>query len=529
MEGDVCIIGAGISSAMLAEKLADERNARVVVVEAGDAVFNQQERIRLWRRTKDYGENPWPRDHIEGVRALGDTYGAAPTMAVGGLALHYGGASPRFSPDDFRLRSLHGVFEDWPLSFEDLEPFYQEAEERMGVAGEQGPPELDPRSKPYPMPPIPLSYNLEVLKAWGEASGIPFWTNPQAKNTQPYRGRGVCCRLDTCNMCPIGARYSPDYTFRDLLAAGRIELVPRTVVRRLVPESTSERISHAVALDRDHPDEPVEIRAKAFVVASGYIWSSHLLLMSADARHPDGLANSSGLVGRYLSGHRFVSGTAEIPEKLFPGLNSRNSLVSKKFMRPARQDWYVRHDLRIWESPADSAARLRDDAGNVLLGDEVVQDWRRRAEKGVARIRSYYDVLPDRDSRLVLDASARTPWGDPLPRLEFRDHPVSAGLRGRTEERIKSLFADMIRAGGGKLLTARSSDEKDHTGGGCRMGADPAASVTDSHGRTHDHENLFVVGAPTMVTTGCANSAPTLGALALRSAAEIGKDLPLRH
>jgi len=528
VETDVCIIGAGIVSAMVAEKLADECEARITVIEAGDKVFNYRERLDLWRRSAAYGENPWPRDHVEGLRAFGDTYGAAPTMAVGGLALHYGGASPRFSPEDFRARSVYGVGEDWPLSFDDLEPLYQEVEERMGVAGEQGPPELDPRTKPYPMPPIPRSYNLELLKEWGEASGIPFWTMPWAKNSVPYRGRPACCRLDTCNMCPTGARYSPDFTFRDLENAGRIEILPRTVVRRLVPAEGSSRVDHAVAIDRDRPDDPVEIRAKVFVVAAGYIWSSHLLLLSTSGRYQRGLANSSGLVGHYVSGHRFVTANVEVPMKLFPGLNSRNSLVSKRFMRPGKLDWYVRHDLRIWESTAGNDARLKDEQGRVMLGDEVLDDWRGRAETGAARLRCYYDVIPDRDSRLTLHPSARAPWGDPLPQLDFKDHPVSVDLRARTEERIRSLFQEMVDAGGGRILSVRASDEKDHAGGGCRMGDDPAASVTDSWGRTHDHENLFVVGAPTMVTTGCANSAPTIQALGLRAAEKIGEEFPRR-
>ena len=102
IETDVCVIGAGIVSAMFAEKLTDERDVRVTVVEAGDKIFNYRERLDLWRRNLAYGENPWPRDHIDGLIALGEPYGAAPTMAVGGLALHYGGASPRFSPEDFR-------------------------------------------------------------------------------------------------------------------------------------------------------------------------------------------------------------------------------------------------------------------------------------------------------------------------------------------------------------------------------------------------------------------------------------------
>lgn len=528
VETDVCIIGAGIVAAMVAEKLADEREARILVVEAGDKIFNYRDRLDLWQRNLDYGENPWPRDHIAGHHPLGDTYGAAPTMAVGGLALHYGGASPRFSPEDFRLRSTYGVGDDWPLDWQDIEPFYQEVEERMGVAGEQGPPDLDPRSEPYPMPPLPLSYNLKLLKEWGEAGGIPFWTLPQAKNTSSYRGRPACCRLDTCSMCPIGARYSPDYTFRDLERAGRIEIVPRTVVRRLVTAAGSSRVERAVAIDRDAPDVPLDIRARVFVLAAGYVWSPHLLLLSADSRHPEGLANSSGLVGRYLSGHRFVTANVEVPVKLYPGLNSRNSLVSKRFMRPEPSDWYVRHDLRIWESTAGDEARLKDDDGRVLLGDEVMDDWRRRAETGAARLRCYYDVIPDRESRLVLDAAARNPWGDPLPRLTFRDDPVSAELRPRTESHIEALFHEMARAGGGRVLSVRPSDEKDHAGGGCRMGNDPATSVTDGYGRTHDHENLFVVGAPTMVTTGCVNSAPTIGGLGLRSAAKIGEEFPAR-
>ena len=526
VETDVCVIGAGIVAAMVAEKLADEREVRVTVIEAGDRIFNYAERLELWRRNLAYGENPWPRDHIEGVRALGEAYGAAPTMAVGGLALHYGGASPRFSPEDFRVRTEYGVGDDWPLSWEDIEPLYQEAEERMGVAGEQGPPELDPRAKPYPMAPLPLSYNLKLLKEWGEAGEIPFWTMPQAKNTVPYRGRPGCCRLDTCSMCPIGARYSPDFTFRDLESAGRIELLPRTVVRRLVLEPGSSRVERAIALDRDRPEAPFEIRAKVFVVAAGYIWTSHLLLLSADSRNPDGLANSSGLVGKYISGHRFVTANVALPMKLYPGLNSRNSLVSKQFMRPGKLNWYVRHDLRIWESTAGDEARLKDERGEVLFGDEVMADWQRRAETGGARLRCYYDVIPDRESRLVLDATQRNPWGDPLPRLEFRDSKVSAEVRPRTEAHIRGLFEEMVRAGGGRIVSVRASDEKDHAGGGCRMGTDPSTSVTDSHGRAHDHENLFIVGAPTMVTTGCANSAPTIGGLGIRSAAKIGEDFP---
>jgi glucose dehydrogenase len=147
-------------------------------------------------------------------------------------------------------------------------------------------------------------------------------------------------------------------------------------------------------------------------------------------------------------------------------------------------------------------------------------------ERGAARMRAYYDVLPARESELTLDVSQRNEWGDPLPRLDFRDDAASVALRPHSEEKIRGLFEHISRSGGGEMLALRMSEAQEHPGGGCRMGDDPARSVVDSHGRSHDHENLFVVGAPTMVTGGCANGTLTFAALSLRSAAAMGEELP---
>ncbi|HXV85560.1 MAG TPA: GMC oxidoreductase, partial [Gemmatimonadales bacterium] len=391
------------------------------------------------------------------------------------------------------------------------------------------PPQYDPRSHPYPQPPLPLSYNLQLLKPWGEQAGIAFWGQPSAKNSVAYGGRPACCRSDTCSpICPIGAKYSPDFTWNALTAAGRVQLVPRTVVRRLVLEQGTNRVSHALALSRDHPDDPVEFHAGTFVVACGYVWSPHLLLLSADTRFPAGLANRAGLVGKYLNGHRNVFGYVRVPFRLFPGINQQHSLMSHQFMRPARPARYVRHDLRIWESSAGAEPRLRNDTGQVLLGDDVLTDWRARTARGTARLRAYYDVLPHRESSLTLDPGRRSPWDDPLPRIRFRDSDASADLRSYTEDHITALFRRMAAAGGGEVLRTGTDDFQDHPAGGCRMGDDPASSVCDSFGRTHDHENLFVVGAPTCVTGGCANGTLTFVALGLRSADAIGEAFPRR-
>lgn len=525
LETDVCILGSGISAAMAAERLSEESTATITVIEAGDRIFNLDRRFETRGRFLDYAENPWPNDHIP--KQTGRNIQSR-SMCVGGLGLHWGGTVPRFTPEDFRQRSMYGVGTDWPVDYDALDPFYQEAEERMGVAGTWGPRDLDPRSRDYPMPPLPLSWNLQKLEEWAEKSGIPYWPNPVAKNSEVYRGRGKCTRCDTCTICPTGAKYTPDLTFLDLLERRRIELHSRMLVRRLVVRAGSMQIERALAVDRDRPDETVEIRARTFVLACGYAWSPHLLLLSQSERFPDGLANSSGLVGAYMTGHRSVNAFVEVPFRLYPGIYEMDSLLSKKFQRPGPQEKYLRHDLRIWETSYDRQARQRDDSGRLLLGDDALADWRERTTTGTARMRGYYDVIPDRSSRLTLDHSRPNLFGDPTLRIDLHDDPVSAELRGWSEDQIVATFERIVTAGGGKLLTTRPSPYQDHPGGGCRMGDDPSHSVVDAWGRSHDHDNLWVLGAPTIPSGGCNNGTLTFCALSLRTAAAIARELPAR-
>ena len=527
IESDVCIIGSGISAAMVADRLARTTRLKIVVVEAGDEAPPLGQRYPLRERFTSYGESPWPNDHVDGYEIEGPLQSRS--MQVGGLAMHWGAVTPRWSPEDFRTRSLFGVGTDWPISYDDLEPYYQEAEELIGVAGEQGPPTMDPRRKPFPMKPIPLTYNLSLLKEWTAKAGITMWSQPVAKNTRRYHGRSECCRNDTCfPICPTGAKYSPDFTWSRLRAANRITLYPRTLVRRLVMNDRSNRITGAEAVQRNGigTGTPVEFHAKRFVLAAGYVWSSHLLLLSANPRLPTGVANRSGHVGKYLAGHRNQQAFISLPIRLFPGMNGQHSLVTKQFMRSPPGDRYLRHDLRIWESAFSRGPRLRRDDGTLMLGDEIMRDWRARTRTGVARVRAYYDVIPDRSSELTLDDARRNAWGDPLPKLAFRDAPESAALREYSVRVLQALFQTMASAGGGAVIHTEEDDARgwqDHPAGGCRMGDDPMTSVVDRWGRTHDHENLFVVGAPTCVSASCANATLTFCALALRSAREIAR------
>lgn len=164
-ECDVCVIGGGITAAMLIERLAELKpNLKITAVEAGRSIFDRENRGAYHRRALEYGEHPWHGDYIEDQQAKGMI---SMTMAVGGQALHWGGACNRFSEEDVRLRSMYGLADDWPIEWAELEKFYVQAERRLNVAGDPSPYVEDRRSAPYPQPAMPLSYNLQVLSCGG--------------------------------------------------------------------------------------------------------------------------------------------------------------------------------------------------------------------------------------------------------------------------------------------------------------------------------------------------------------------------
>jgi quinoprotein glucose dehydrogenase len=431
----------------------------------------------------------------------------------------------RFSEEDTRLESMYGLAVDWPIEWKELEGYYCEAERRLGVSGEPSPLAEDWRSEPYPMKAMPMTWNLIQLKAWAEKSGIKFWTTPQAKNTvEGYDGRSICHRCNTCEICPTGARYSPDWTFKKLLAGKNFQLHDQTLVRRLGLDESSTRIAVAHAVREDVTGADLEYRARTFILTAGYCWSPHLLLTSATSRFPNGLANSSDHVGRYMTGHLAYQTMIDLDAKTYPGMNEQHSLISRQFFRCRADQPYVRHDLRIWESASGRGPQLRDANGALLLGDALMADWRTRITRSTARVRAYYDVHPDKESRLTLDPSSKNRFGDPLPVIQHHLDAPTEARAAATREHIQKVFTSLAKANDGRVGQVSALSYQDHPAGGCRMGTDPATSVVDSHGRTHDHRNLFVVGAPTLPTGGCTNGTLTFVALALRSADEIARN-----
>jgi len=224
-----------------------------------------------------------------------------------------------------------------------------------------------------------------------------------------------------------------------------------------------------------------------------------------------------------MNGHKFINATANIDDQTYPGQNMTHSLISRQYFRCPADAPFVRHDTRVWESSSGRDPRLRTPEGKLLLGDELMSDWRLRTKGSSVRLRAYVDVHPSADSRLTLNPSSRNRYGDPMPKIEHHFDDATLAREAATRAHVMGVFNRLAQASNGRIVSTGEGDYLDHPGGGCRMGTDPAVSVCDSYGRTHDHETLFVVGAPTTPTGGCTNGTLTFVALTLRSAQEISR------
>jgi len=506
----------------MAQKLTRLRGqARIALIDAGREIADSPSGPTRRRRYLDYNETAWPQDYV-GDQLVMD--GESQTMAVGGWALHWEGGCPRFSEEDLRLKSLYGFGEDWPLSWDEMERHYGEAEWAIGVSGDPSPYAEDTQTLPYPMPGMPLSYTLNKVKAWVEASDLRVSVMPSARNTRPYGGRPPCTRCDTCTpICPTGARYSPEHTVGQLVASKQIVLYSNTLIRRLVVDTASPRVTTASGVRTDSGAR-VEFRAKQFVLALGKYWTPHVLLISKTARFPNGLANSTGLVGRYMSGNSTMSARLQIDEPIVHGMHDSNALVSRKHFRCATDGPYIRHDTRF--STRLDLPKLRDEGGRIAIGDALFARWKAH-ESNTVGITLRYAQHAARESGLTVDSARTNRWGDPLPEFRQVIDPATAGHWSALSAHFEALCQRLVKAGGGKIqwMNVGSANDSVWRSGGCRMGSHASTGVCDSYGRTFDHENLFVVGAPTLPNPGIGGETLAFVALSLRSADEIAKGI----
>jgi choline dehydrogenase-like flavoprotein len=519
VEADVLVVGSGAAGAALCKRLSD-RGAGVLCLEQGEWV----DRSRLpkphvdWevRSRRYWAPNPnvrrWPVDYSVACQG-GDPIEPLLYNAVGGSTVGFNANYWRLAPSDFRVRSLDGVAVDWPLTYEELVPYYALNEREVGVAGLAGDPCGPPR-EPLPLPPAPVGRTGELLIDGAERLGWYWWPTEQAIATMPYRERPGCENRGWCSFgCPQASLSTADVTYWPRSLRNGVEL--RTGARvREIELGPSGRALGAVYVDAAGKER--RAHASVVVVACGGLGTPRLLLLSASARHPQGLANGSGLVGRNLMVHVQSFAVGLFAQRLEAWAGTLGGSVStRQFYETDVARGHVRgfvmtgcHGI----SPLDLALQVAPWGE----GHHAAMDRHLNHELGIYLCG---EDLPDAENRVELDWSRLDEYGLPGVvthyTLSENSRRLGADMLVRAREWLEAAGAESVRDFGLSPMWGW------HLLGTARMGDYPANSVVNRFHRAHEVPNLFVVDGSSLPTGGGVNPSATIQALALRCADHI--------
>lgn len=535
-EVDFVVVGSGAAGGVLAKELSSA-GLRVVVLEQGP-----------WRRSEEFTHDEFstwilgdllggPPDLPQTFRASEEEEATLPppgfpppllyARGVGGSSVHFTANFWRLRPVDFRERSLLGGisgtgFADWPLTYDELEPYYTKVDWEIGVSGAHVPSD-PPRSRPYPMPPLPVKSSGALLERGARALGWTAQPASMAIASEPFQGRNPCMHCGYCMMfgCEFGAKSSTLVTvIPRAVETGNCEVRTGCTVHR-VEVNDAGRATGVLYFD----DAGVEHRqrARAVVLAANGAETARLLLMSESSRFPDGLANSSGKVGKYLmfNGQTAAYGRFEHP------LNEYKSVQVTRLV----MDFYDSDPERGFYGGGGIDARLSGGPLIFALGGLPPSAPRRGA--GFSRaLRDYYTrtmevaghttSLAVESNNVSLDPQVKDRWGRPALRVTYRDHADDQAAMqfflDRSVELLEAAGAEEIWSNPVRPQTVGA-----HLLGTCRMGDDPRESVVDRYHRTHDVPNLFLCDGGSMVTSGRGQPTMTIQALAFRAGEHIAR------
>jgi choline dehydrogenase-like flavoprotein len=509
---DVCIVGSGPAGALVAHRLA-ESGHDVVVLEAGPR-FDDDRRERMEDHLRPGGDAAWMTDGArDAYSSTGERHyplNAARVKGVGGSTLHWQGMVMRLHERDFEMQTRHGVGADWPISYDDLRPYYAAAERALGVAGAADNPYAPPREQPYPLGPFSPSHSDALFADACERLGIDMHSVGNARPPEPYDGRPPCVGYGTCKpVCPSGAKYTAETHVERAEAAGA-RVVDRAVVSQLEHDRTGRRVEAAVYATPDGTEHRQE--ARAFVVAAGGVETPRLLLLSKSEAYPDGLANSSGLVGRYFMDHLFAGMGGRLDAETRQHHVGFNTSESHQFYDDEQPVNGLKLEFLNYAGPSPVGVALGSDS----WGDELLETVRSAYGTHVG-LGALVEQLPRKDSYVALDPDRTDPFGNPVPAIHWRvDDATRQALRraNDVQRRILSTLGADVEWTVGPANTGPAF----HQMGTTRMGADPGTSVVDEQLRSHDLPNLWLVGSSVFPTGGAMNPTLTIAALSLRAA-----------
>ena len=523
MHADVVVIGAGAVGAAAAWRMAGA-GLSVICVERGDWVaFDAIDRGGPdWelRRERGLSSNPNIRAH-PGEDPVDDADSPIKPMfadAVGGTSVHWSAHIPRFRPEDFRVRSLDGVAEDWPISYDDLAPYYALNEDRWGLAAIPGDPAAPPHGERARRLPTIGAHGRRLAAAF-DRLGWHWWPVDLAVGRDADEpGTVHCSHIGPCDLgCPSRVRSCAHHAYMiDAVAAG-VRLVTRAKVLHLEHDA-GNRVTAAVC---DTPDGTVRLCGARFVVAGNGLNTPRLLLLSASGRFPDGMANSSGQLGRNLMLHPHAKVDAVFAGPVGAWARGEKAgIVSYEFYQTVPGREFVRGcKLQLGAGPPPAAL-----ANGAVTGTRL--PWGRGHHRAfesrfdhICGLTVCAEDLPEAHNRIVLSPTMRDRHGLPAAKMIYRVSENSRRILDHGLDRGEQVFREA-----GAVATYRKAlrDQAGfHLMGTARMGAVPETSVVDAFGQCHDVPNLFVVDGSVFVTSSAANPTATAQAFALRAADHI--------
>ncbi|MCM2132098.1 GMC family oxidoreductase [Larsenimonas rhizosphaerae] len=522
-KADVVIVGSGVAGGLVAHQMAMAGKS-VLILEAGpryprgdivERFRNQTDKMDFMKPypSTPYAPHPEPSSGDYLIQKGEHPYDAQYIRAVGGTTWHWAASSWRFLPNDFKLKALYGVGRDWPIGYDELEPYYQRAEEELGVWGPSDEELGSPRSKPYPMSPLPLSYNEHTVKTRLNENGFYVVTEPVARNSRPYDERPTCCGNNNCMpICPIGAMYNGIFHVEKAERAGA-KVIDKAVVYRI--EAGEDRRIKAVHYKT--PDgTSVRVEGKYFVIAANGIETPKLMLMSD-------VGNSSGMVGRNLMDHPGTGVSFFASENLWPGRGPQEmtSIVGWRDgdFRSEYAGKKLHHSNLSRTDQMTSRILKQDD--RLILGNALDADIRDKAARYV-QVDSFHELLPHPENFIRPSATEKDALG--LPKPEF--HYAIDDYVKRSAVHTREAYGRIAQLMGGTEVEYHDNfANNQHICGTVLMGDNPSNSVVDGDCRTHDHDNMFIASSGTMPTVGTVNCTLTIAALSLRIADTLKREV----